>query len=137
MEKIGNPSPAQVSKICGRDFPPAEAGFNLCFIGQLVRSCTGGDDYVVDKGKFDSLCQDLVSLDWVKSLSQNERYRNALSRENRPGAVWNRATWHSPQMKYAVAKAAPTVEVANEESGEEEFGGDADDAGVRFLLRFG
>ena len=128
MEKIGKPSPTQFSKICGRDFPPAEVGFHLCLIGQLVRSCIG-DDYVVDTHKIGSLCQDLASLDWVKSLSKNERYTNALSRENRSGTAWNRANWCSPEMKYAMAKAEPEEEVDNEESGEETLGGDDDDAG--------
>ena len=47
------------------------------------------------------------------------QYRNALQREE---AVWNRATWHSPQMKYALAKASTGEEVAEEESSEEEAG---------------
>ena len=109
---LGKPSPAQFSAICGQDFSPLEAGFHLCLIGQLFRKCVA-EGQAVDDSKVASLCKDLATLDWVRALSQDVKYRNALQREEPLGiqAVWNRATWHSPQMKYALAKASIDEEV--------------------------
>ena len=126
---LGKPSPAQFSAICGQDFPPLEAGFHLCFIGQLFRKCVA-EDQAVDDSKVASLCKDLATLDWVRALSQDVQYRNALQREE---AVWNRATWHSPQMKYALAKASTGEEVAEEESSEEEAGLNVEESGKAVL----
>ena len=109
---LGKPSPVQFSAICGHDFSPLQVGFHLCFIGQLFRKCVA-EGQAVDDSKVRSLCKDLAKLDWFRALSQDVKYRNALQREEPLGiqAVWNRATWHSPQMKYALAKASIDEEV--------------------------
>ena len=53
-------------------------------------------------------------------------YRTARQKHD---AGWNRAVWHIPKMKYALAKALNGEEVVEEECIEEEAGLDVDEAG--------
>ena len=120
---LGEPSPAQFSAICGYDFHPLEPGFHLFSIGQLFLQCIA-EDQVVDDSKVASLCEDLATLDWLSALDQDEMYRTARQKHD---DGWNRAVWHIPKMKYALAKALNGEEVVEEECDKEEAGLDVDE----------
>ena len=128
---LGESSPAQFSAICGYDSHPLEAGFNLCSIGQLFRQCVA-EGQVVDDSKVACLCEDLGTLDWSTALDQDEMYRTAFQKHD---DGWNRAVWHTPKMKYALATALNGQELVEEECIEEEGGLDVDEAG-NFVSRF-
>ena len=80
----------------------------------------------MDDSKVVSLCKDLATLDWSTALDQDEMYRTVRQKHD---AGWNRAVWHRPNMKCALAKALNGEEVVEEECIEEEAGLDVDEAG--------
>ena len=70
----------------------------------------------MDDSKVASLCEDLPTLDWSTPLDKDEMYRTARQKHD---AGWNRAVWHTPNMKYGSAQALNGDEVVEEECIEE------------------